>query len=486
MSMPLHEIKKYDLDIKNATTRIVNQLQAPYSISKDTIASLLLQDDQEIFELVKSKESSQRVLEISKIVNDLKNSLDCPIHYILAIQKNIESDKLLRDVIKTSEEKNHHISDFINKLTINPFSGFIILALVVYFGLYKFVGEFGAGTLVDLIEDKLFTAHINPFFNWLIGTYIPWKPIQDLLANDYGILTMGVRYAVAIVLPIVTVFFFVFAIIEDSGYLPRLALLVDFIFKKIGLNGRAVIPMTLGFGCDTMATMVSRTLETKREQIIATFLLALAIPCSAQLGVILAVLSGHPAALAVWIGFMALIFLFIGYLTSKLLPGSKPSFYMELPPLRLPSIGNVIVKTYSRMYWYFKEIFPLFILASILIWIGNITGIFSMLLSIISPVIQAIGLPSEMSSVFLFGFFRRDYGAAGLFDLQQSGLLNGIQLVVAASTLTLFVPCIAQFMMMVKERGLKTALYMAAFIFPFAFLCGYFLNKILLLSGVSL
>ncbi|GFP26308.1 ferrous iron transport protein B, partial [Candidatus Hakubella thermalkaliphila] len=119
--------------------------------------------------------------------------------------------------------------------------------------------------------------------------------------HDYGIITLGIRYAVAIILPIVATFFIAFSIIEDTGYLPRLAMLIDRAFKKIGLNGRAVIPIVLGFGCDTMATMVTRTLETKRERIIASILLALAIPCSAQLGVILALLAGNTKALWIWI-----------------------------------------------------------------------------------------------------------------------------------------------------------------------------------------
>jgi ferrous iron transport protein B len=237
--------------------------------------------------------------------------------------------------------------------------------------------------------------------------------------------------------------------------------------------------MTLGFGCDTMATMVSRTLETKRERVITTFLLSLAIPCSAQLGVILALLSGNLTALLIWSGFMVLIFLLIGFLTAKLFPGEGPSFYMEVPPLRLPKLSNVLIKTYSRIHWYFIEILPLFIIASILIWLGNLTGLFGWLINLIGPVMHLIGLPEQAAQSFLFGFFRRDYGAAGLYDLQQTGLLSNSQLVVAAATLTLFLPCIAQFAMTIKERGFRAALAMAAFIFPFAILNGYILNWIL-------
>lgn len=261
-------------------------------------------------------------------------------------------------------------------------------------------------------------------------------------------------------------------------------MLVDRVFKKIGLNGRAVIPMVLGFGCDTMATMVSRTLETKRERIIATLLLALAIPCSAQLGVIMALLSGNKGALGIWFIFIMFVFLFIGFLTSKILPGEGPSFYMEVPPLRMPKLSNVLSKTYTRMQWYFVEIIPLFIFASILIWAGNITGLFNLLISWLEPIVNMLGLPNEAAEVFLFGFFRRDYGAAGLFDLQKASVLNPRQLVVSAATLTLFLPCVAQFAMMVKERGAKTALAMSAFILVFSFAAGYVLNQLLLAIGI--
>jgi ferrous iron transport protein B len=281
---------------------------------------------------------------------------------------------------------------------------------------------------------------------------------------------------VAIILPVVGSFFLFFSVLEDSGYFPRLALLVDRSFKRIGLSGRAVIPIVLGFACDTMATMVTRTLETKRERVLSTLLLALAIPCSAQLGVILAILSGQPLALGVWALSLLGTFLLVGWLSAKLLPGEAASFHMELPPMRVPRIGNVVMKTYSRMQWYFLEVLPLFLLASVLLWAMDLTGLIRWVVAGLTPIVGALGLPADTATIFLFGFFRRDYGAAGLFDLNQAGVLDVVQLTVAAVTLTLFVPCIAQFLMMVKERGWKTALGMFAFITPLAFGAGFILN----------
>jgi ferrous iron transport protein B len=284
----------------------------------------------------------------------------------------------------------------------------------------------------------------------------------------------------------VTTFFLAFALIEDSGYLPRLAMLIDRLFKLIGLSGRAVIPIVLGFGCDTMATLVTRTLETRRERLIATFLLALAIPCSAQLGVILGLLAGHSLAVGIWAGVIALNFLVVGYLTAKLLPEERSLFSIEIPPLRWPSLSNVLVKTYTRVHWYLKEILPFFLIASVVIWLGQITGVFGMLVNALAVIVQAIGLPQETAVAFLFGFFRRDYGAAGLYDLHNAGGLSGVPLVVAAVTLTLFVPCIAQFMITAKERGWRTAIAMALFILPYAFFMGWLVNLILTKLGVPL
>jgi ferrous iron transport protein B len=366
---------------------------------------------------------------------------------------------------------------------MEPLTGLPLLALAL-FGLYLFVGVFGAGTLVGLIEEGLFDSWLTPWTEAAVARWVPWESLRQLLAGEYGVIPLGLRYAVGIILPIVGTFFLAFSVIEDSGYLPRLAMLIDRAFKRIGLNGRAVIPMVLGFGCDTMATVVTRTLETRRERVIATLLLALAIPCSAQLGVILALLAASPAGLAVWIGVVTAVFLLVGFLTARLMPGQRPSFFMELPPLRLPRPGNVLVKTLTRMEWYLREVLPVFLIISLAIWLGQLTGVFEWLLELLRPAVAELGLPQETALAFLFGFFRRDYGAAGLFDVQD--LMDGTQRTVAAVTLTLFLPCVAQVAVMLKERGWKMTLGAVLFIFPFAFIVGWLLAQALALLGVSL
>jgi len=455
-------------------------------VSARTRALLLLQEEPGEMHRLTEQTGQDQAGRIAEIVSRARKELEHSVNYHATLAARRMVDRILDPAVSFPAEHRVSFRERLSRLCMHPLTGIPLLLVVLYFGLYKFVGGFGAGTVVDFVEATVFEQYVNPWFEWAVSAVVPWQIVRDLFIGEYGIFTLGLRYAVAIVLPIVATFFIAFSILEDSGYLPRLAMLIDRVFKKIGLNGRAVIPIVLGFGCDTMATMVTRTLETRREKIIASALLALAIPCSAQLGVILGLLSGHPYALLTWAIFVGLTFLLAGVLGARLLPGPKPSFYMELPPLRLPKIGNVAVKTYSRVVWYFKEVLPLFILASVFIWIGQVTGIFQLAVRGLVPAVNALGLPDGASVAFLFGFFRRDYGAAGLFDLQKGGAMSGAQLAVAAITLTLFLPCIAQFLIMKKERGWRFTLATSGGILVTAFSVGFLANALFTVLKVRL
>lgn len=480
-----NKIGYYD-NLEVCLSRIEALLLSPdYKISKRALSLLILQEDKETLDTVrqKDKENAEKIL---NIIQEAKAKYAHPLSYIISLRRQEEASRIAAAAMSFKEAKKIGFREWLGKIMMNPLIGTPILLLALYYGLYKFVGGFGAGVLVDFLENKIFGGHINPFMTRFVTGAIPVKLLQDLLVGDYGIITLGVRYAFAIILPIVATFFFAFAVVEDSGYLPRLAMLVDQLFKRIGLSGRAVIPLVLGFGCSTMATMVTRTLPTKRERIIATLLLALAIPCSAQMGVILALLGSNPRGLAVWAGVVFLVFLLVGYLAAQIMPGELPSFYMEIPPLRLPQLSNILRKTLSRLKWYFLEILPLFVFASILIWLGQISGMFGFLIRLLKYPVSWIGLPPEVSVVFLFGFFRRDYGAAGLYDLKKAGVLSANQLTVSCITLTLFLPCIAQLIMNIKERGIRLGILMSVFILFFSFSVGYLVNLVLTLFGIQL
>ena len=421
----------YDESIELALGRLQDLLKGQYVISKRLVGLLLLQGDPEVERQVRDREDLTYET-IQQIVVQTRANYSQPLSYVISLRYHQEVRQILDRIQNTTGKPRANFTDSLSRAMMNPITGIPILLIFLYFGLYQLVGVFGAGIAVDFLETSVFEAHINPWFTDVVATIIPIDAVQDLFAGEYGIITFGLRYAVAIILPIVATFFLVFSVIEDSGYLPRLTMLIDRVFKQIGLSGRAVIPMVLGFGCSTMATTVTRTQETRRERIIATLLLALAIPCSAQLGVIFGILSGNLLSLIIWIGVVCLVFLLVGYLASRIIPGRRPSFYMEIPPLRLPKVSNVLSKTYSRIQWYFLEILPIFILVSFFIWIGEMTGLFDAIINGLEPLVVLIGLPSEAAVPFLFGFFRRDFGAAGLYDLETSGVLVGVPMVVAA------------------------------------------------------
>lgn len=476
-------VEPYAADLEVDIERLACLLTADYPLGSRLTAILLMQRDREIEEMVQVEEG-EGFPQIAPVLHSIKFSRRADLNLQISLERKRVTRKVLDGVVQQETTDTVPFSEHLSRWAMGPISGVPLLLIVLYFGLYQFVGNFGAGTLVDFLEGVLFEEYINPvvtnFFNNLIDIY--W--LRELLVGEYGLWTLGVRYAIALVLPIVGTFFLVFSLLEDTGYFPRLAMLVDRLFKQIGLSGRAVIPMVLGFGCDTMATMVTRTLETKRERVIATVLLALAIPCSAQLGVILGLLSVVPGSLMVWLMVMILVFLVIGYLSARVMPGENPVFYMEIPPMRMPQFRNVAVKTLTRMQSYFFEILPLFLVASVILWAGKMSGVLDLVVKGMTPVVTALGLPPEASAAFIFGFFRRDFGAAGLYDLQTSGLLSPVQLTVAAVTLTLFVPCIAQFLMMKKERGLQTSMAIFVFVSLFAFATGWVLNQGLLMTGV--
>jgi ferrous iron transport protein B len=362
---------------------------------------------------------------------------------------------------------------------VHPAWGWPLLAAVLT-AAYLFVGVFGAGTLVDLVEDGLFGRYVTPAV--VAGAArLPWAFLRDALAGPYGVLTMALPYALALVLPIVSTFFVAFGVLEDSGYLPRLAVMVNRVFRAMGVSGKAVLPMVLGLGCGTMATLTTRVLETARERLLVILLLALGVPCSAQLAVVLGLLRPLPAAAALlWLGAVLASLFLVGRLAAVLLPGRPSDFILELPPLRVPRLGNIVVKTLARVEWYLKEAVPLFVLGTLILFAADRLRLLGWLERAGRPLVTGLlGLPPAATEAFVVGFLRRDFGAAGLFRLSEAGALSPAQMVVAVVTVTLFIPCVASFFMIVKERGLRTALAVGVFVTAFAIGAGALLRALL-------
>ncbi len=428
--------------------------------------------------------SSEQSEKIERIKASISSRVAEPLGFYIVKLRNDYVREIVDTHVKVKRSTGRKFLRLVGEFSHHPVYGIPTLLLILL-GVYYFVGVFGAQTLVGLIEVNLFGKIINPFFAAVFDR-IPSIFIRDLFVGEYGIITMAITYAFALILPIVTTFFLVFGTLEDSGYLPRLAFMVDRIFKKIGLNGRAVLPMVLGLGCDTMAVLTTRILNTKKEKIIVTFLLALAVPCSAQLGVTLGILGSISIwAVIIWLSVVIFVLFFVGYLSSKVIPGRSSDFILEIPPLRLPKLKNVVVKTLMRLEWYLREAVPLFVLGTLILFVLDKVNLLVMIQQLFSPIVTGIlGLPDKASNAFILGFLRRDYGAAGFKILFDKGLLDEIGAIVSMTTITLFVPCIANFFIIIKERGFKEAFTMIALIIPFAIAVGGILNLILRKVGV--
>jgi ferrous iron transport protein B len=335
---------------------------------------------------------------------------------------------------------------------IHPLTGLPVLAAVLY-AMYQLIGVFVAQTVVGFTEGTLMQGWVEP---WLRRAVLAGTGSESLLgrllAGEFGVLTMTATYVVGLLLPLVVGFYLALSLLEDSGYLPRIAALADRLMTSIGLNGRAVIPLILGFGCVTMATITTRILGSERERKIATALMAFATPCSAQLGVITALLAaaGGLTLTLAYVGIMVAVFGLLGLAMARYVPGTSTDLLIDLPPLRVPRPGNVLLKTSRKTAMFLREVTAFFAAGALLLGLLEATGLLASARRLLAPLtVTWLGLPEGAATVFIMGFVRRDFGAAGLYDLG----LGGGAVLVALVTITLFVPCIASVLVIMKERG---------------------------------
>ena len=467
-SVPTVKVE-YPEKIEEAVGRIKNLLP-PLDISGRGAAILLIEGNPVVREFIKDRFGDGVTGEIDGIISSLGSFFLKPLTEVISTARRNAVSRLISEVYTSAPAPRKFRKPVLTSLGLGlPVLGMVMAAV------YWIVGYIGADVLVHLLEDDLFEDIINPFFERLFMDSFGPGLISDFFVGEYGLITMAITYSVALILPIIFTFFLVFSIMEDTGYLPRLAALLNNLFKKVGLSGKAVLPMVLGLGCTTMATMVTRILHTKRERVLATFLLALGIPCSAQLGVILGLSASVSwRVTAVWFLTVAVIMFLTGHMASRLLEGGgAPDFIMEIPPLRMPRVGNLVFKTLSRVKWYLKEVVPVFIVGTAILFVLDRLGTLVWLRTASAPVVQSwLNLPAEATDALIIGFFRRDFGAAGFYSLYESGMLDGLQVLTSLVTITLFIPCIANLLMIVKERGLKAAAGITLFIFPFALFIG--------------
>ncbi len=338
-----------------------------------------------------------------------------------------------------------------------------------------------AGVVVAFLETEIFGKYIIPGFISFVSQF-PFSPfIKDLFIGDYGLLTMGLSYLVAIIFPVVFMLFFIMALLDDSGYNTHAELLLSRFFGRIGLSSEAFSVFCSGFGCTVLALAKTKLLPSSGQRTIAAFLLVLAVPCIAQLGVILNMLSVIPLSYALL--FVVIVFLQwygTGMLLTKIVPNAEGGLVRELPVLHLPRIKNVLSMTWQHTVWYFREAFPLFLLATLFLFLSAETGLLELVQRLFAPIMSGVlGLPPQSVEVFVLGFLRRDYGAARLYEMTNNGSLNAIQVLVSLLIVTLSVPCVSAFLSLLKEQGMKKGFMIGTFIFFYALLLGGLVNVLL-------
>lgn len=504
---------KIDFAIENArvgnrSVEVVNRIQ---SISSEVISEaeslLILEGDDFIAEKNNAKPATANEREIIYI--ERRNRVN-----------------LIYSEVEYEDSRKGQLFNKLGQISLNPLTGIPLLAVILYLT-YLFVGDIVAQRLVGFTEQTLGVGIFEYYVKSTVAEYtdsdlmveihnadgtvkesrefvfpggMNEKPELEkeyydyssqpdaavtfkfnqffaaLLFGEFGVVTMTVTYLAFLLLPLVVAFYFVMAILEDSGYLPRLATMMDKTFNSIGLNGRAVIPIMLGFGCITMANVTTRLLGTEREKSIVTAILQFVIPCSAQLAVIAALMSGAGfMPFIIYIGTISFVLIALSTLLNKLLPGESSPLLLNLPAMQIPKLENILKKTYYRSLGFFKEAWVWFFLGALAVGLMQLTGALELWQKLLAPITtQWLKLPEEAASAFIMGIVRRDFGAAGLFYMD----LTVMQVTVALITITLFVPCIASVMVMIKERGIKESLIIWIGTWITAFLMGGIIAQI--------
>jgi len=383
------------------------------------------------------------------------------------------------------EHRHHTLLERIQDLTIHPSTGLPIAAGVAYvaFKTIRFIGE----SLIGYIFDPFFNNFVTPLvmrLSSLLGSGGFWHDVLvGRLINgsidyfqSFGLLTTGIYVPIAAVLPYVFSFYLVLSFLEDSGYLPRLAVLMDNLMHKIGLHGFAIVPILLSFGCNVPGIMATRILESKRERFIASTLISIGVPCSALQAMIIGVLGkygGWPVA-TVYIT-LFLTWLVLGFIMNKLLPGFSPELLLEIPPYRFPPIKILAKKLWWRVKGFIEEAFPIVLAGVFVVSILYNLGVFDFIANLTAPVVTGLfGLPKEAVIAIVVGFLRKDVAVGMLTPFP----LTVNQLVTASVVLSMFFPCIATFTVLLRELGLKDMLKATGIMIVVALTVGGLLNLV--------
>jgi len=393
------------------------------------------------------------------------------------------------NIIEQVQRVTHRHHTWLERLedaSIKPLSGgFIALVVLVgTFFLVRLIGESLIGYVFDPLFDTLWTPVILQLSSLLGGSgFLHAALIGNIAGGEvayvesFGLLTTGLYVPLAMVLPYIFSFYLMLGLLEDIGYLPRLAILMDTIMHRLGLHGYAIIPTLLGLGCNVPAVLSTRILESKRERFIAATLISIAVPCAALQAMIFGLVGERGAQyVAIVYGTLFIVWIILGFILNRLVKGFSPELLIEIPPYRLPLWRTVLQKLWMRVYGFLKEAMPIILAAVLVINILYALGIFDAIANFTAPVVtDLLGLPKEAVVALVIGFLRKDVAIGMLAPL---GLSAG-QLVVGSVVLAMFFPCIATFVVLLRELGVTGMLKSAAIMITTALLVGGLLNLIL-------
>ncbi|MFO7991038.1 MAG: ferrous iron transporter B [Thermoplasmata archaeon] len=396
----------------------------------------------------------------------------------------IEIGHIIKDVEHITR-RHHTFRDRISDLTIKPVTGIPIAFAVIFasFWVVRLIGE----NLIGFLFEPLFELYRPLAMD--ISAWLGPGMAHDILIGqliegeiDYvqsmGMLTTGLFVPFGMVLPYIVAFYFMLSILEDSGYLPRLATLSDNVFHMLGMHGHGIVPVFLGLGCNVPGALATRTLETRKQRFISATLMAISVPCMAQTAMIFGILGPH-GILYIALVFITLIIVYViaGLLMNRWVKGESPEIFLEIPPYRRPSFLTILKKTWMRVRWFLTEAIPFLFLGVLLINVLYAVGFLQWLGSLFSPVTSGIlGLPEDATTALLIGFLRKDLAVGMLLPLDMAPM----QLVIASTVLTIYFPCVATFAVLIKELGIKDMFKSAVIMIATALLVGGVMRLILI------
>lgn len=392
-------------------------------------------------------------------------------------------------IVGTVQKLVHRHHSFLERLgdaSVRPLPGSLI-ALAVIFSAFEIIRQIGEG-LIGYVFEPLFEGLWAPVMLKLSAMMGGEGFMHDIFVGrlvegevdfgeSFGLLTTGLFVPFGAVLPYVFAFYLVLSFLEDCGYLPRLAILADNVMHKLGLHGMAIVPMMLGLGCNVPGGLATRIMETRRERFISATLMAICVPCMAQISMIIG-LAGEWGARALLPIFATLLFAWVllGMIMNRFLKGESPEILIDVPPYRIPYLRGLAKKVWMRIFWFIKEAVPWVLLGVFIVNILYTLRIIEFVGEFAKPVVTGLlGLPQEAVGGLVVGFLRKDVAVGMLEPLHMTMR----QIIVACVVLTMYFPCVATFAVLVKELGIKDMLKSAAIMILSALVFGGLLNFVL-------